>query len=335
MYHMRLYGTHAENGERIGKALLAGGKDFYALSALDDFQREFGRESQKILFGIFPEIRDEIFAAASMLHFPEERFASWLMTMGCCYDIRGCTAFAFRKGGKTYFGRSNDLPPFMKKICCSALYCPKDAGNKFLLNTSSFINGEEGVNEHGLACAMTFVVPRAEEIRPGFNSMFIVRYLLEKANSVSSALSLLGKLPVASACNILLADPSGDLAVCECCPTQIIINNNDIFVYMANEFQSAAMKDHSAAGQGPYFSQERLATCGKAFRTPSGDPLQFAEDLLAGKYGFLCNYPKGGNFDTVWASVFGLNDRLILRAEGNPVRTVFKEDGRARLLFRE
>ena len=287
------------------------------------------------MFGIFPEIRDEIFAAAGEMNFPAERLASWLMAMGCCYDLRGCTAFAFCEGGKTYFGRSNDLPPFLKKTCCSALYRPTDGGNKFLLNTSAFINGEEGVNEYGLACAMTFVVPRVDEIRPGLNSMFIVRCLLEKADSVLSALKLLKEIPVASACNILLADSSGALAVCECNPAKIKVNNNIDFVYMTNEFQDKEMKSHSAAEHGPYRSEERLATCKNAFCSPIDAPLKFAEDLLAGKFGFLCNYPKGCNFDTVWASIFCLNDGQILRAEGNPTRTAFREDRRARLLFRK
>ena len=333
MYHMRLRGSHLAMGRRIGKALRASGQDFFALSALDEFQTRFGMESQKILFEIFPEIREEIYGAAEAMYFPAERLAAWLMTMGCCYDLRGCTAFAFLKDGKTYFGRNNDLPPFLKKVSCSALYLPSDTGSKFLLNTSAFINGEEGVNEHGLACAMTFVAPCQNEIRPGFNALFIVRCLLEKSKCVEEALGLLKEIPVASACNILLADPSGAMAACECCPTQIIINKNNDFVYATNEFHSDDMKSHSAAEHGPYFSAERLATCERAFGKMPGKPLEFAQDLLAGKYGFLCNYPKNCNFDTVWSSILCLNDGLILRAEGNPSRTAYKEDRRAHLLF--
>ena len=46
----------------------------------------------------------------------------------------------------------------------------------------------------------------------------IVRYLLEKANSVKDAKELLLKLPVSSNCNILLTDNSGDMIVVECSP---------------------------------------------------------------------------------------------------------------------
>ena len=50
--------------------------------------------------------------------------------------------------------------------------------------------GEEGVNEHGLAVAMTFVMTKLSDIKPGFNSCFVVRYLLEKAISTSHAIEL-------------------------------------------------------------------------------------------------------------------------------------------------
>ncbi len=106
----------------------------------------------------------------------------------------------------------------MREGCKSEIYAPKN-GNRFQITTSSFINGEEGLNEHGLAVAMTFVMTDLKKIQAGFNSCFIVRYLLEKADDTKQAVSLLMDLPVASNCNILLADKSGDMVVVECTPT--------------------------------------------------------------------------------------------------------------------
>ncbi len=65
---------------------------------------------------------------------------------------------------------------------------------------------------------MTFVMTRLEKIKPGFNSCFIVRYLLEKASNTEMAISLLMDLPIASNCNILLADKNGKMVVVECTP---------------------------------------------------------------------------------------------------------------------
>lgn len=74
------------------------------------------------------------------------------------------------------------------------------------------------MNEHGFAVAMTFVMTDLEKIKAGFNSCFIVRYLLEKADNTEQAVSLLMGLPVSSNCNILLADKKGNMVVVECTP---------------------------------------------------------------------------------------------------------------------
>ena len=70
-------------------------------------------------------------------------------------EVRGCTAFAYSSNGRTIYGRNNDLPPYLREGSKSEIYAPKN-GNRFNITTSSFINGEEGVNEHGFAVAMTF-----------------------------------------------------------------------------------------------------------------------------------------------------------------------------------
>ncbi len=72
------------------------------------------------------------------------------------------------------------MPPYLREGSKSESYAPKN-GNRFRITTSSFINGEEGLNEHGLAAAMTFVMTSLDKIQAGFNSCFIVWYLLEKA----------------------------------------------------------------------------------------------------------------------------------------------------------
>ena len=123
--------------------------------------------------------------------------------MGCCLDIdenkcaevRGCTAFAFTCGEETYYARTNDLPPFLKKISKSILYQP-DRGYKFILNTSSFTNGEEGINEHGLVAAMTFAIPNITEIKAGMKCVFLVGNFLEKGKRKKEGDAAIQSLPV-------------------------------------------------------------------------------------------------------------------------------------------
>ena len=90
---------------------------------------------------------------------------------------------------------------------------------------------------------MTFVMTRLDKIMPGFNSCFIVRYLLEKASNTEIAISLLMELPIASNCNILLADKNGKMVVVECTPTQkrvreAVTSDNGSIVCAVNSFTS-------------------------------------------------------------------------------------------------
>ena len=225
MYHWRLKGSPYQIGTKIGNIFKRCNAEFPIV--LDDFQLNYGIESGKLLKQHFPEAYEEVKAITDTIGYPNERFLAWLMCMGSCLDIdenkcaevRGCTAFAFTCGEETYYARTNDLPPFLKKISKSILYQP-DRGYKFILNTSSFTNGEEGINEHGLIAAMTFAIPKITEIKAGLNSVFLVRYLLEKCKTTKEGIATIQSLPVSSNCNILIADKSGDMVVIECNPYQ-------------------------------------------------------------------------------------------------------------------
>lgn len=270
-----------------------------------------------------------------------DTFVSWMLCMGCCMynlednipvEIRGCTAFAYSKGGQVIYGRNNDLPPYLRNGSKSEIYAPLN-GNRFNLTTSSFINGEEGLNEHGLAVAMTFVMTNLDKIQAGFNSCFIVRYLLEKAATAQNAISLLMELPIASNCNILVADKSGEMAVIECTPTakrirKEICSNEGKIVCTVNSFTSVEMKPFDMANGDDYFSDRRYQTVIDSFLTHiQDDYIETTKQLLKGDYGFICQYDDP-NFETVWSSVFDLKTLMIYRAEGDPRKKKFGIDNR-------
>lgn len=341
MYHWRLKGQPYQNGAKIGNIFQRCNARFPIV--LDDFQLNYGIESGKLLKQYFPEAYEEVKAITDTLGYPNEQFLAWMMCMGCCLDIdenqcaevRGCTAFAFTCGEGTYYARTNDLPPFLKKISKSIVYQP-DRGHKFVLNTSSFTNGEEGINEHGLVAAMTFVVPKITEIKAGLNSVFLVRYLLEKCRTTKEGIAAIQSLPVSSNCNILLADKSGDMAIIECNPYQKHIRSPMVneygnqFIIAVNEFLSSEMAAHKADQGDTFFAKERYSTAERALLKLKDDPIDNAKAIVSGKCGFMCQYAKGCNFDTVWATVCSLSDLGLYRAEGNPSACSFVRDGRLR-----
>lgn len=340
MYHLRLKGGHYQMGVKQGKIFQKSNITFPL--HLDKFQLEYGKRSEKILKKFFPEVCEEIRGVSDTIGVDYMTFVSWLLCMGCCMynlednipvEIRGCTAFAYCKNGNIIYGRNNDLPPYLKNGSKSELYSPSN-GNRFNITTSSFINGEEGLNEHGLAVAMTFVMTNLENIQAGFNSCFIVRYLLEKADSTKNALSLLMELPIASNCNILIADKCGEMIVVECMPSTKRVReaenlNNGKIVCTVNSFTSDEMKRYDAANGDDYHSDKRYHTVMDSFSTHiNGNFIEATEQLLKGAYGFMCQYDDEPDFETVWSSVFDLKSLIIYRAEGDPRKKKFLTDSR-------
>ncbi len=340
MYHLRLKGDHYQMGVKRGRIFQKSNVRFPL--HLDEFQLVYGKKSEQILRKFFPEVCEEIRGISDTIGIDYNILASWLLCMGCCMynlednipiEIRGCTAFAYSRDGNIIYGRNNDLPPYLKKGSKSEIYSPSN-GNRFNITTSSFVNGEEGINEYGLVIAMTFVMTCLEKIQAGFTSCFIVRYLLEKAGNTENALSLLMELPIASNCNILIADKSGEMVVVECTPSAKKIRKaenleNGKIVCTVNSFISDELKSYDAANGSNYHSNKRYHTVINSFSTHiKGNLIEATEQLLKGKYGFMCQYDDEPDFETVWSSVFDLKRLMIYRAEGDPRKKKFLTDSR-------
>lgn len=341
MYYLRLEGDHYQMGVKRGKIFNRGQMSFPL--QLDEFQFKHGKQSETLLRKFFPEVCEEIRGVSDTIGVDYLHFVSWMLCMGCCMynlednipvEIRGCTAFAYEKGGRMIYGRNNDLPPYLREGSRSEIYVPEN-GNRFYITTSSFINGEKGLNEHGLAVAMTFVMTDFKKIEAGFNSCFIVRYLLEKAHNTESAISKLFDLPVASNCNILLADKSGRMVVVECTPSAKNIReaekfDHDRVVCTVNSFTSDKMKLYNYANGNDYDSQKRYKVVMDSFSSGciKDDYIEATKQLLKGDYGFMCQYDNEPDFETVWSSIFDLKSLAIYRAEGDPRKKKFVSDHR-------
>ena len=76
-----------------------------------------------------------------------------------------------------------------------------------------------------------------------------------------------------------------------------------------------------------WFAEERYQTLYSAFSEKNGGfNFPFAEKLLSGDYGFLCQYDRSTGKDTVWSVIYDMKRHKIYRSEGNPRRHKFKED---------
>ena len=141
------------------------------------------------------------------------------------------------------------------------------------------------------------------------------------------------KLYFASAQTLTLADAMGTITVIECNAEQIkvekTLNNNLSFVCATNTFHFPEMMGYNNDKIDNWFAEERYQTLYSAFnRKNGGFNLPFAEKLLSGDYGFLCQYDRSTGKDTVWSVIYDMKRHKIYRSEGNPGRHKFKEDTR-------
>lgn len=323
-------GTHYQAGYKWGRLLLKNGKklDHCPTFALTEDKYAFAEECAAEYQQYFPEIMEEIQGIADGNEVPLETLRAILFCMYCFEFDNKCTCFAFSTDDEIIFARNSDFLVNLEKFNMNCLYS-LDGAYSFNGNTTAFVQMEDGVNRHRLAVGLTFIYPKIR--KPGLNAGMLVRYLLEKCRTTAEAVDKLHLLPIASAQTITLADKSGEIAVVECNPRDIEVirpREGEQFVATANNFNSAKMQSYRNPGVNDWRSDERYRTARTALEQQKGFSLMFAQEVLSGKYGFMCQYDRKQNADTVWSVVYDLKRGKIWRAEGNPSRKRFIEDNR-------
>lgn len=204
------------------------------------------------------------------------------------------------------------------------MYLPQDK-NAFIAHSTSMIAIEAGLNEHGLAAALTFLLPKS--IKHGINGGFIVRLLLEECRTAKEAADLLRTLPISSSHNIVVADKNGNMFVAECTAEQLHIRYCEKYTVATNHFISSEMERYNNADINWYRTADTFQTL-EAFLNCSEMDFAKSKELIAGKYGFTCQYEKKLHFDTIWSAVYDLSDLYNEICEGNPSKSSFKWDNR-------
>ncbi|WP_027399135.1 C45 family autoproteolytic acyltransferase/hydolase [Anaerovorax odorimutans] len=331
MYHGRFKGTHYEVGFKWGKMLLNNKKklDFCPTFELTEEKYKFANQCLEKYKKYFPEILDEIKGIADGNEIPMKILQTILFCMYCFEFDNKCTCFAFSSNNEIIFGRNSDFLVSLEKLYMNCIYNLTNSYS-FNSNTTAYVQMEDGVNEHGLATGLTFVYPKIR--KPGLNAGMLIRYILEKCKSTKEAVDEIYRLPIASAQTITIADKKGDIAVIECNPEKIIVikqKQKEKFVATANNFNSLQMKSYRNPHIDDWRSDDRYQTVYNALKNNEKSySIEFAQSLLSGKYGFICQYDRSKNADTVWSVVYDLKHKQIWRAEGNPSKKNFKEDTR-------
>lgn len=330
MYHSRWSKSPYEAGYRFGAAAYQNG---VRMAKLPPFpitlaRQEFMKACLPLYRTYFPEILEEIQGIADGQQTAFEEIAQILFNMYCIDDSPHCTCLLCREGDQVLFGRNSDFLVSLEKWYDSPYY--RLAGKySFLGHTTAFSEIEDGINEYGLVVGLTFLYPTCP--RPGLNAGMLVRMMLEQCRTVQEAEDLLFSLPIASAQTIAVADSAGDMAVFECNAKKIAvrrIKKKSGFLVSANCFQTEEMRPYEAQGIDNWRAEERVSTANRAFSLAGRYDIALLKGILSGQYGFMCQYNRKQNADTVWSVIYDLTNQKIYRTEGNPSRKKWKEDHR-------
>ena len=332
MYHGRFKGTHYGAGYNYGCLLKKHGVVISGSPTFDitEEMKKYAAECIPQYEEYYPEVLQEIKGMADGQQSSFELLYQILFCIYCFKPQNHCTCFAFADGKNIMMGRNSDFLVSIEKLYMNCLY-NLDGVYAFNGNTTAFVQMEDGVNEHGLAIGLTFIYPHIR--KPGLNAGMLLRYILEKCKTTKEAIDALKQLPIASAQTLTIADSRGDLAVVECNPEKFAIiypKNGTKYVATANNFNSEELKAYRTPDDiDDWKSDKRYETAYTALNIHCEQySLEFAQELLGGKFGFMCQYDRKTGADTVWSVVYDLKNKKVYRVEGNPSRKKFVEDTR-------
>ena len=335
MYHGRFKGTHYNAGYKWGELLY---KNNNIISNKHTFiiteeRKNFSKQCLPIYEKYYPEILEEIKGIAEGQKSSYEDLCTFLLSMYCFEFDNHCTCLAMKNENNIIFGRNSDFLVNIKNLYMNCLYKLENS-YAFNGNTTAFVEIEDGINEYGLAVGLTFIYPTIT--KAGFNSGMLVRYLLEKCKTTNEAIEKLKTLPIASQQTLTIADSIGNIVIAECNAENIEIikpNKDENFVTTTNEFNSEKMKEYNNYNIDNWKAEERYFASYNTLKENSNNfSIELTKDILSGKYGFMCQYDRKTNADTVWSVIYDIKNKKIYRVEGNPSRKQFKEDTRLKFI---
>lgn len=331
MYHPRIRGSYYEMGRNYGAILYRHG---FRVTAQSKEKLGFAVKSEPEVKKVFPEILDEIRGFAEGCHASYEDLAAFMLTIGAFKPQPMCSSFAAFNGSDVIFGRNYDFFYSFKKYTESYLTAPLNAFIS-LGHSDVFIGREDGINENGLAIAMTGISDRT--VKPGVSFVLAVRSVLDKYASVREASKSLSDMHASANANFLLADNAGDMAVAEVSPDKVMIRkpeHGENFIVCTNHFVLPEMQQFEDLERRKIENWDTIPRYNaisegirKAGRKMN---VEAAQLIMSDHTGYVCSHQNRIKLGTLWSITAGLKNLDVFRAEGNPCRTKYKEDPRLR-----
>jgi isopenicillin-N N-acyltransferase-like protein len=252
---------------------------------------------------------------------------------------QGCTTWAASGSatadGKPILAKNRDYDQHHLPLQAMVQATP-DTGYRYLYVTSAGSPGIfcAGMNEAGLAVADTHVY--SSDLGPGLPDYALMLHILERHDTVSSALDYMRSVPRLGRNNLILADARSHLAVFEGGHRGYgLAETHDGTLVNTNHLVSPEMRHHFAEIDPPHIRMSTFHRYEKAraeLDTASGRiDVAFARELMAshdGPLASLCRHPGlESDTSTISTCIFLPAQQTLLFCQGLPCQGTFDEFG--------
>jgi predicted choloylglycine hydrolase len=315
---IKLEGTYNEIGKQHGQLL----KGFFKPPPASDTKKKFTEKCIKLMEEYTPDIIDEVEGLAEASETDPKLMKSFIFTLGL---DPGCTVFALagtkNSENTPIFARNYDWDQSFLEYFIAVKTIPKQ-GHRNLSFSDHMVGRYGGINEKGLAVAITAIPAYNGKAKPGIRMNIAVRWILDKMSKTKEAVEWLTNIPHQWAHNYLIADAEGTLARVESNPINTVSITSNEFVASTNHYHDKMMKRYESAEFDFSNTHRRYSTVDKWYRENDSFSLVDVEKMLQGHDDGVCNHGEG--YETIWSWYAPLGTGVAYVCHGNPCKGNFE-----------
>ena len=289
---------------------------------------EFAERCEEMVAEHAPGLLDELRGVADAGRVDLQLLKAFVLVLGV--EPR-CTVFAVSgdhaADGAPLFARNYDWDESFQQYFTAAWAKPS-GGLSSLSFTDHMVGRYGGVNEAGLAVAITLIPAYNRRPTPGVRVNLATRWVLDTCRTTEQAASYLEEIPHQIGQNLLLADRDGVIARVETSGEKTVVDFADEgFSATTNHYLSPEMKHLESEDRPLESSRRRLANVLSWFGGREGlvgvDDVRF---VLSDHDRGVCNHGEheGARFGTIWSWIAPLDRRLVYLCDGPPCKNEYK-----------
>lgn len=180
-----------------------------------------------------------------------------------------------------------------------------------------------GVNEKGLACAITAEPAYTGKPQLGVRMNLAIRWILDNLSTTSEAVEWLTNIPHQYAHNYLIADSCGELARVESSPEQDNVTTNNEYIHVTNHYLDDEMRKLEAPSFDFSNTHRRYDTIEKWYNSLDKVTLHDVKEVLSSHEEGVCNHGEG--FETIWSWIAPLGERYAYVCHGSPCKGEYRK----------